>query len=93
MQVKGRYLIIGWTAVFFVVVAAILRREYDGWKLGKAVAAADDSLRALSALTAGLDASIAAVSSRDSLSPKAQALGLRYVSDSNLVTITVPGHR
>ena len=90
MQVKGRYLVLAWTAVFLAAAGAIVVRERRGWELRRRLDTVNDHLKVLEDMRAELEGSIAALGSRDSLVPRARALGLRIASDTELVQLPVP---
>ncbi|MGH7594116.1 MAG: hypothetical protein ACRELE_09750 [Gemmatimonadales bacterium] len=93
MRVKGRYLVIAWTAVFLAAVAAIVLRDDAAYPARRHLDQLRDSITVLYGIRADLEAKIAALGSRDSLTPKAKALGLRNATDSEIVRISDPaGH-
>ena len=93
MRVRGRYLVIAWTAVFLAAVAVIVLRDEAAYPARQHLAQLDKEIRALDATRADLEAEISALKSRDSLTPKAAALGLRHASDTEIVRLAAPDRR
>jgi len=93
VQVRGRYLVLAWTAVFLAAAGAIVVRERRGWAVSRHLDEIDNHAKVLEDMRAELAGSIAAMSSRDSLIPRAEALGLRVPSDSELVQVNLPVRR
>jgi cell division protein FtsL len=93
MRVRGRYLIVAWTAVFLAAVGAIVFRTRDGFQAQAHVTALDDSIQVLEGIHGDVEAKIAQLESRSALAPKAQALGLRFASDSEFQLLAIPGPR
>ncbi len=92
MRIKGRYLVLAWTAVFLAAMGVIVVRDKRGFTVGKHLETLDDSVRAMQSLQASLEASIAALSSRDGLGAKLESRGFRFASDSELLTLPLPPH-
>ncbi len=89
MQVRGRYLVIAWTAVFLAAVGAIVFRTSAGFRMQERVTALNDSIRTLDAVQGDLSARVATLQSRPILAPKVAALGLRFASDSELRLVSI----
>jgi hypothetical protein len=89
MRVKGRYLVVAWTAVFLAAVGAIVVRTSAGFRMQERVTALNDSIRAMDAIHGDLSAKVATLGSRPMLAPKVAALGLRFASDSELRLVSV----
>jgi cell division protein FtsL len=89
MQVKGRYLVVAWTAVFLAAVGAIVFRTSAGFRMQERVTALNDSIRAADAMYGDLAAKVATLQSRPVLAPKVEALGLRFASDSELRLVSI----
>lgn len=93
MQVRGRYLVVAWTAVFLATVGAIVLRARSGILMRRRVDAIADTIRALSSSKADLETRVTDLESQPKLMPKAEALGLRNPSDSVVIILHVPaGH-
>lgn len=93
MRVKGRYLVITWTAVFLAAVAAIVLRDGAAFPARNHLDQLDDRIKALDGIRAELEGKITALKSHDSLARKAEALGLRNATDSEVVRLSAPaGH-
>jgi len=93
MRVKGRYLVVAWMAVFLATVGVIVVRDDSAFTIRRRVDVVENRIKALQAMRANLETSIAQLESHEDLAPKAQALGLRFATDSELVSLTLPiGH-
>jgi cell division protein FtsL len=90
MRVKGRYLVLAWTAVFLAAVAAIVLRDEAAFPARQHLAELEKRIRALKGIHADLETKISGLMSPDSLRPKAAALGLRAATDSEIVPLSVP---
>ena len=90
MRIKGRYLVLAWTAVFLAAIGVIVMRDQRGFAVGRRLETLDDSVRALQSVEAQLDADIATLSSRNVLGTRLQARGMRFASDSELLSIPLP---
>lgn len=90
MQVKGRYLVIAWTAVFLAAVGAIVFRTHAGFIMQQRVSAINDTIRALSAIRGDVEAKVATLKSRPMLAPRMELLGLHFASDTEFRLIHVP---
>jgi cell division protein FtsL len=89
MRVKGRYLVIGWTAVFLAAVGAIVFRTKSGFEARKNLTNLNTRIQALEGIRGDVRAQIAGFGVRSELAPKAQAMGLRFASDSELRMVGV----
>ena len=87
MQVKGRYLILGWTAVFLAVTFAIVLRAHRGFAVQKRVGALGDSVLAARSTRDKLKQSIAGLRGRTLLLQRLGPTGLRDASDSEVVSL------
>ena len=93
MQVRGRHLVVIWTAVFLAAVAAIVLRTKAGFEMRARVDALESHLKALDGIRGDLLAKVAGMKSRSELAPKAKALGLRFTSDTEMRILPVPRDR
>jgi hypothetical protein len=91
MQVRGRYLVFGWTAVFAVAAGSIVLRTRSGFVTRRHVDSLEAEIRVLESSRADFESSLEKFKGRAVLVAKAQALGLRFTSDSDLVILNVPG--
>ncbi len=89
MQVRGRHLVLAWTAVFLAVAGLVVSRDRRAFAVQRRVGVLDDHLRALISDRDRLAATIARLSTQEQLQPKAEALGLRIASDSEMVGLLV----
>lgn len=92
MQVRGRHLVIAWTAVFLAAVGAIVLRTRAGFAIQKHVSELNTHIQALEGVRGDVKAQVARLQSRQVLAPKAAALGLRFASDTEftLLRVSVP---
>jgi hypothetical protein len=90
MQVKGRYLVIGWTAVFLAAVGAIVIRDGAGFTARKNLDKTNREVTALEGIRGNLETSISQLSAREALRLKVQPFGLRPPTDSESVQIQLP---
>ena len=93
MQVRGRHLVIAWTTVFLVVAAMIVTRTRRGLDGQRRIAELRRQEEALQASRAELVTALAGLRSQRVLGARAEALGLRIASDSELVVIPLPRSR
>jgi cell division protein FtsL len=89
MQVRGRHLVLAWTAVFLAVAGVIVSRDRRGFELQKRVRVLNNHVRALISDRDRLAATIARLSTQEVLQPKVEAMGLRIASDSEMVALPV----
>jgi uncharacterized protein involved in exopolysaccharide biosynthesis len=89
MRVRGRYLVVAWTAVFLAAVGAIVLRTRAGFRMQERVTALTDSIQAVGAIHDDVETKVATLKSRPVLAPKVEALGLRFASDSELRLLPV----
>ena len=90
MQVKGRYLVLAWTAVFLATVGAIVFRTRDGFVMQERVGEVNAEIRVLEGIRGDVEAQVATLQSRLVLAPKVAARGLRFASDSEFRMLAVP---
>ncbi|HEY4322111.1 MAG TPA: hypothetical protein VGM77_13170 [Gemmatimonadales bacterium] len=90
MQVRGRYLIAVWTVVFAAAFVVIIRRDHNGWATRRAIDDAEKNIRKLQSLRQVYEGEIFNLTSPEVLQPKAEALGLHIVSDSDFIQLSIP---
>ena len=90
MQVRGRYLVIGWTAVFLAAVGAIVLRDGAGFAARKRVDSTGTHIKTLEGVRADLETATSLLQGREQLAAKVQAFGLRFATDSELVPLRLP---
>ena len=93
MQVKGRYLVIGWTAVFLTVAGAIVLRTHRGFATQDRLRQVRDSVQAMRATRDKVRTSIGTLEKRSVLEPRLELLGLRSASDSEIIRVQLPPDR
>jgi hypothetical protein len=91
MRVRGRYLVFGWTAVFAVAAGSIVLRTRSGFLMRRHVDALEAEIRVLESSRADFEANLEKLKGRSALVAKAEALGLHFTADSDLVILRVPG--
>jgi hypothetical protein len=91
MQVRGRYLVFAWTAVFFGAVGSIVLRTRAGFLTAHRVSTLEAQIRILESSRAAITADLAERKGRAALVPKAEAIGLRFTPDSDLVILPASG--
>jgi hypothetical protein len=91
MQVRGRYLVFAWTAVFFVAAGSIVLRTRAGFAVARRVSALEARIRILESTRASITADLAELQGRAAMVPKAEALGLRFTADSDLILLPADG--
>lgn len=89
MRIKGRYVVVGWTAVFLAAAIVIVVRDHSGFAMRQRFDASNHHIAALEGARADYERQIAVLSSRLALMPKVEALGLRFPSDSAIVALRV----
>jgi len=93
MQVKGRYLVIGWTTVFLTVAGAIVLRTHRGFETQDRLRRVRDSVQAMRATRDKVRRTIGTLESRAVLEPRLELLGLRSASDSEIFRVQLPPDR
>jgi hypothetical protein len=93
MQVKGRYLVIGWTAVFLAVALTISFRARRGFETQIRLREVRDSVQATRAMRDAVRNSINGMIGRYTLGPRVAATGLRMASDSEVIKLHLPPDR
>ncbi|MEO5825078.1 MAG: hypothetical protein ABIR59_04265 [Gemmatimonadales bacterium] len=89
MQVKGRHFVIAWTGVFLLVAGIIVLRLRRSFAIADQVATLQLSIDSLLAERAEQQNAIGPLMG-EQLRIRAEALGLRVASDSELVVLTLP---
>lgn len=89
MQVRGRHLVVAWMTVFLVVAAVVVVRTQRGFDATNRVRALQRVADSLVAERANVMHALGPLTG-DELRARATALGLRVVSDSDLVVLTLP---
>jgi len=92
MQVKGRHLVVAWMAVFLTVAGIIVIRDQRGFTAQKELRLLLLVADSLTAEWADLHNALGPMK-RDELRTRAEALGLRAVSDSDLVFLPLSPDR
>jgi hypothetical protein len=90
MRVRGRYLVLAWTAVFLAAVGAIVFRTRSGFLMQRRVADLNGHIQALEGTRGDVEAGIAMLKSRPVLAPKVAKFGLRFASDTEFHLLPVP---
>jgi DNA-binding transcriptional MocR family regulator len=93
MQVRGRYLVIGWTAVFLTVAGAIVLRARRGYEVRDRLLHVRDSVQAMRATRDKVHRAISTLENRAVLEPRLELLGLRSASDSEIKRVQLPPDR
>ena len=93
MQVRGRYLVIGWTAVFLAAVGTIVLRDSAGFAARAHVDGLNNRIKALEGIRADLETSVTLQQGRDSLAARLRGIGLRLPTDSEVVPLRLPPRR
>ncbi len=89
MQVKGRHFVIAWTGLFLVVAGIIVLRLRRSFAISDRVSTLQLSIDSLLAERAEQQNAIGPLMG-EQLRIRAEALGLRVASDSELVVLTLP---
>lgn len=92
MQVRGRHLVVAWMAVFLVVAGVVVLRTQRGFDAGRRIRVLQRVADSLVAERANVMHALGPLTG-DALRARAAALGLRVVSDSDLVVLTLPSVR
>jgi hypothetical protein len=90
MRIRGRYLILSWTAVFLAAAAIIVLRDLSGFALVNQLDKTNRRIVLLEGMRSDYQRDIAGLTSRAVLGPRVQALGLRFGSDSEIRSLRVP---
>lgn len=89
MKVKGRHFVIAWTGLFLVVAGIIVLRLRRSFAISDQVRTLQLSIDSLLAERAEQQNAIGPLMG-EQLRIRAEALGLRVASDSELVILTLP---
>ncbi len=93
MAIRGRYQVLGWTAVFGAVAGLIVWRDNASFDARHRVQQARTEIDRLQGEIAGIQSDIAAAESHRVLAPKVLEYGLHFLSDSDQTQLTLPaGH-
>lgn len=90
MRVRGRYLVIAWTAVFLAAAGTIVFRSWNGFRMMRHLTAVNDTTHSLEGIRVDVTAAIERLKSRGELGRKAAATGLRFASDTDFHRLRVP---
>ncbi len=93
MQLKGRYLVVAWAAVFLTATGMIVVRQSRAHKVQTRITRLQEARDELREAKSDLQSRVAALKSRDALGPKITALGLRMASDSEVVNLRIDPER
>ncbi|HEX9581846.1 MAG TPA: hypothetical protein VF970_12150 [Gemmatimonadales bacterium] len=87
---KGRVWVAGWLVFVLAILAWVVARQTSGVVTATALGSLRDERATLEARAADLVARIRDARSRRVLIPRAEALGLRLPSDSEIVILQTP---
>jgi hypothetical protein len=90
MQVKGRFFVLGWGAVFLAVAGTIALRQYHAFTTVSEVSVLADSLQAIRSVHGDLTGTLAGMQSPELLVPRAESLGLRQPTEGEQVPLSLP---
>jgi len=90
MALKGRHWIAVWLVAFLAAAALVVARQTSGYRLARALAETRATRAGLEARRGELEQRARAARSRAVLVPRAQRLGLRLPSDSEIVLLPAP---
>jgi len=88
---RGRWFVIAWVAVFLAVAGVIALRDTRGFAMNDHVRTLEDSVQVLSDVRNTLTTDLAFLRSPGEVARRGALLGLRMPSDSEIVTLRVPG--
>jgi hypothetical protein len=90
MALKGRHWIAIWLVVFLAAAGLLVARQTSGLRLARALAEARVTRAHLEGRRADLERRLRLARSRGVLVPRAERLGLRLPSDSEIVLLPTP---
>lgn len=90
MALRGRHWIAFWLVAFLLAAALVIARSTSGLRHARAIAEARVAHAALEGRRAELERRVRTARSRAVLVPRAQHLGLRLPSDSEIVLLPIP---
>jgi hypothetical protein len=93
MQVRGRYLVLGWTAVFLAVAFTIVLRTRRSYETQRRLRQVRDSVQAMRAMRDAVGNEIGTLRGRNVLKTRVAASGLRMPSDSEVINLHLPPDR
>ncbi len=88
---KGRWFVIAWVAVFLTVAGVIALRDKRGFAMTDQIQTLEDSSQVLFDVRTTLSADLAFLLSPGEVTRRGALIGLRMPSDSEIVTLRVPG--
>lgn len=88
---KGRWFVFAWVTVFLAVTGVIALRDKRGFAMTEQLRILEDSAQVLFDVRTTLSADLAFLQSPGEVSRRGALLGLRMPSDSEIVTLRVPG--
>lgn len=91
MAVRGRHWVAIWLLAFLAAAGLVVARTTAGLRLARALGDARVAHASLESRRAELERRVRAASSRSVLVPRAQRLGLRLPSDSEIVLLSGQG--
>ena len=92
-QVRGRTAIAIGLAAFLLVTTSVVWRRSQGSAAALRLHSLGSRIDELKALRARLDGEVKFASSRQQLAPRAQRLGMRFPSDSQVIDLPDPVRR
>ncbi|HEY4101889.1 MAG TPA: hypothetical protein VGM20_13525 [Gemmatimonadales bacterium] len=93
MRVKGRYLVLAWTAVFLAAVGVVVWRDDRGFPAQRRLDQLDNQIKALQSREGDLQARITALETAQELAPRVRPLGLRMALDTEMIQLPIAsGH-
>lgn len=92
MNLKGRHLVFGWTAVLLIVAGIIAIRDRKAFDTIDRLAAVEDSLEVINRIHAEVASELATLQAPGSLQALGEELGLRAPSDSEQARVRVTGN-
>lgn len=89
LSLRGRYLVVAWTAVFLVVAGVITLRDRAAFRAVKRHEALRESLDVVERQHSELTAELATRRSPGELTPLGERLGLRIPTDAEIARVSV----
>jgi cell division protein FtsL len=91
MQLRGRHWVVLWLIAFLVVATIVIGRQTRAHLVAGELREARERRRVLEAEMAELTRAIQQASSRDVISGKAGALGMRVATGAEITVLPAPG--